>query len=140
MRLIGFVREGAGWIGRLEGSEVRPILPLSVFYEDVAAALRMPPGQALVPRASVVEVPPVPTGAKILCAGFNYVSRTAETRRALPERPDIFARWPNTLICHGAAAPLPFGEPRLDYEGELAAVIGREILHGDESDVEAAVL
>ncbi|WP_225897222.1 fumarylacetoacetate hydrolase family protein [Rhizobium phaseoli] len=69
---------------------------------------------------------PVPDPAKILCIGLNYNDHVAETGRALPTHPDIFAKFASTLIG-------PFDEiscsnitPNLDFEGELAIVIGKE--------------
>jgi 2-keto-4-pentenoate hydratase/2-oxohepta-3-ene-1,7-dioic acid hydratase in catechol pathway len=67
---------------------------------------------------------PIDRPQKIICVGLNYVDHAAEGSQQIPERPLLFAKWPNTLI--GAREPivLPSISAKVDYEGELAAVIG----------------
>jgi 2,4-didehydro-3-deoxy-L-rhamnonate hydrolase len=67
---------------------------------------------------------PIDRPQKIICVGLNYLDHAAEGSATLPERPLLFAKWPNTLI--GAREPivLPSISAKVDYEGELAAVIG----------------
>ena len=67
---------------------------------------------------------PIDRPQKIICVGLNYVDHAAEGSQGIPERPLLFAKWPNTLI--GAREPilLPSISAKVDYEGELAAVIG----------------
>lgn len=140
MRLIGFLRDGTPWMGRVEAGLVHPLRPIDAFYRDTAAALLAAPDGPPLSRATLVEVPPVPTGAKVICAGLNYRSHAAEAKREPPTVPDLFARWPSTLTVNGAAVPLPRNEPGLDWEGELAAVLAHDIRHGEDADVEAAIL
>jgi 2-keto-4-pentenoate hydratase/2-oxohepta-3-ene-1,7-dioic acid hydratase in catechol pathway len=85
-------------------------------------------GAAAPGDARVGEVrlgPPVPDPAKVLCVGLNYRDHVAETGRALPESPDIFCKFASTLV--GPADDLAVADvsPKLDYEGELAIVIGK---------------
>jgi 2-keto-4-pentenoate hydratase/2-oxohepta-3-ene-1,7-dioic acid hydratase in catechol pathway len=67
---------------------------------------------------------PIDLPQKIICVGLNYLDHAAEGSATVPERPLLFAKWPNTLI--GAREPivLPSISAKVDYEGELAAVIG----------------
>jgi 2-keto-4-pentenoate hydratase/2-oxohepta-3-ene-1,7-dioic acid hydratase in catechol pathway len=67
---------------------------------------------------------PIDRPQKIICVGLNYLDHAAEGSATPPERPLLFAKWPNTLI--GAREPivLPSISAKVDYEGELAAVIG----------------
>jgi 2-keto-4-pentenoate hydratase/2-oxohepta-3-ene-1,7-dioic acid hydratase in catechol pathway len=69
--------------------------------------------------------PPIPDPAKVLCVGLNYRDHVAETGRALPENPDVFSKFASSLV--GPADDLAVADvsPKLDYEGELAIVIGR---------------
>jgi 2-keto-4-pentenoate hydratase/2-oxohepta-3-ene-1,7-dioic acid hydratase in catechol pathway len=62
---------------------------------------------------------------KIVCVGLNYRDHAEEQGVALPERPLLFAKWPNTLIGSGEAIRLPAISSRVDYEAELGVVIGR---------------
>ncbi|MFE4959114.1 fumarylacetoacetate hydrolase family protein [Streptomyces sp. NPDC056653] len=61
----------------------------------------------------------------IVCAGSNYAGQIAEKQRPWPTQPALFLKAPNTLIGPGAAVIRPAGLQRLEYEGELAVVIGR---------------
>ena len=62
---------------------------------------------------------------KIVCVGLNYRDHAEEQGTALPERPLLFAKWPNTLIGDGEAIRIPTVTKRVDYEAELGVVIGR---------------
>ena len=62
---------------------------------------------------------------KIVCVGLNYRDHAEEQGTALPERPLLFAKWPNTLIGDGEAIRIPMVTKRVDYEAELGVVIGR---------------
>ena len=75
--------------------------------------------------ASVVLLPVIPNPAKILCVGHNYESHVKETGRAKADHPSIFTRFADTLIAHGQPIVRPRVSAHLDFEGELAIVIGR---------------
>jgi 2-keto-4-pentenoate hydratase/2-oxohepta-3-ene-1,7-dioic acid hydratase in catechol pathway len=62
---------------------------------------------------------------KIVCVGLNYRDHAEEQGVALPERPLLFAKWPNTLLENGAAIRIPAISQQVDYEAELGVVIGR---------------
>ena len=62
---------------------------------------------------------------KIVCVGLNYRDHAEEQGVALPERPLLFAKWPNTLIGNGDAIRIPPISKHVDYEAELGVVIGR---------------
>jgi 2-keto-4-pentenoate hydratase/2-oxohepta-3-ene-1,7-dioic acid hydratase in catechol pathway len=62
---------------------------------------------------------------KIVCVGLNYRDHAEEQGTALPERPLLFAKWPNTLIADGEAIVIPAISQNVDYEAELGVVIDR---------------
>ena len=66
---------------------------------------------------------------KIVCVGLNYRDHAEEQGVALPERPLLFAKWPNTLIGNGDAIRIPSISQNVDYEAELGVVTGR-LAHG----------
>jgi 2-keto-4-pentenoate hydratase/2-oxohepta-3-ene-1,7-dioic acid hydratase in catechol pathway len=68
----------------------------------------------------VIELP-----QKIVCVGLNYRDHAEEQGVALPERPLLFAKWPNTLLANGEAIRIPAISKQVDYEAELGVVIGR---------------
>jgi 2-keto-4-pentenoate hydratase/2-oxohepta-3-ene-1,7-dioic acid hydratase in catechol pathway len=61
---------------------------------------------------------------KIVCIGLNYRDHAEEQGAALPERPLLFAKWPNTLIADGDPIRIPGITEQVDYEAELGVVIG----------------
>jgi 2-keto-4-pentenoate hydratase/2-oxohepta-3-ene-1,7-dioic acid hydratase in catechol pathway len=70
--------------------------------------------------------PPIPDPEKILCMGLNYRDHAAETGMDLPERPLFFAKFRNSLIGpYDEIVPPAAANRRVDYEAELAVVIGR---------------
>ena len=75
----------------------------------------------------------ISTPQKIVCVGLNYRDHAEEQGTALPDRPLLFAKWPNTLIGDGRADPHPPDLQQVDYEAELGVVIG-----GRASGVSAA--
>jgi len=62
---------------------------------------------------------------KIVCVGLNYRDHAEEQGTELPERPLLFAKWPNTLIASGDPIRIPPISEKVDYEAELGVVIGR---------------
>jgi 2-keto-4-pentenoate hydratase/2-oxohepta-3-ene-1,7-dioic acid hydratase in catechol pathway len=83
------------------------------------------------PDAQLSEVeflPPVPRPEKIVCVGINYPERTAEykDKREQPKYPNLFVRFPDSLVGHQQALVRPKVSEKFDYEGEIVIVIGRE--------------
>jgi len=69
-------------------------------------------------------LPPVPDPRKIVCVGLNYHSHAAEQGAEAPETPTFFAKFPTCLAPTGAEVPLPRYSEKVDYEAEVAFVIG----------------
>ncbi|CAO5146616.1 putative hydrolase Bmul_3283/BMULJ_05242 [Frankia sp. AiPs1] len=78
-------------------------------------------------------VPPVRAGARILGMGLNYHDHAAETGLAVPKYPPLFARWTASLCFDGTPVPVPPAERGLDWEGELAVVVGAALTDVDEA-------
>ena len=70
-------------------------------------------------------LPPVPKPPKILCVGLNYDDHLEESGLKKPVYPEIFGRFATSLIAHGEPIRRPPESSALDYEAELAVVIGR---------------
>jgi 2-keto-4-pentenoate hydratase/2-oxohepta-3-ene-1,7-dioic acid hydratase in catechol pathway len=101
---------------------------------DVVAAAR--PDHAL---ASIEVAPTIPDPDKILCVGLNYRTHASEVGRDLPPHPSVFTRLHNTLVPHGAAIVRPRVSTNLDFEGELAVIIGRRCRHVPEAEALSAI-
>lgn len=80
------------------------------------------------PLAEAELLPPVGAPEKILCVGVNYANRNEEYRDGseLPKYPSLFMRTPGSFVGHGQPIVCPKVSTQLDYEGEIALVIGRE--------------
>lgn len=140
MRLTGVINEGDPWVAVVLDGGNAPVLPVSEFWSDLTAGLARAGEKT---AADVVDLPPavlVPPTAKVLCAGLNYVNHAAESKKELPAHPDVFARWASTLVTSGTSVPVPRTEPGLDWEGELAAVVGAELKDATPEEVEAAIV
>lgn len=84
--------------------------------------------------------PPVLSPRKIICVGLNYTDHAREVGKEAPDVPTLFAKVATTLV--GAREPLemPDVSTRVDWEAELAIVIGREIRNASAEEAEAAIL
>lgn len=81
-----------------------------------------------IPINAVELLPPVPEPSKILCVGVNYTDHREESGfSAVPEHPTIFTRFADTHVGHGVPIALPTLSNEIDYEGEVALIIGRPL-------------
>lgn len=79
-------------------------------------------------------LPVVPDPAKILCVGINYLSHVKETGRDVPSWPMIFTRFADSQTGHNNPIIRPAASHKLDFEGELAVVIGAPARHVKAAD------
>lgn len=79
--------------------------------------------------------PPIPAPEKIICIGVNYPDRNAEYKDGsdAPKYPSMFMRTPRSFVGHDTPLVRPRASQQLDYEGELAIVIGKPGRHIGES-------
>ena len=84
---------------------------------------------------AVTLLPPIPAPEKIICIGVNYPDRNAEYRdgQDAPKYPSMFMRTPRSFVGHDTPLVRPRASQQLDYEGELAIVIGKAGRHIPES-------
>jgi acylpyruvate hydrolase len=73
----------------------------------------------------LVARPVVPNPQRVICLGLNYRAHVDETGRELPTYPVLFVKWASSLLAAGAPIVLPPESEAVDYEAELAVVIGR---------------
>lgn len=95
------------------------------------------------PELGVAEayplLPPVPDAGRIFGIGWNYGEHCAEQNQKLPNCPAIFMMPPTALTAHKATVTRPTVTSQLDYEGELAVVIGKTISHATVENALEAV-
>jgi 2-keto-4-pentenoate hydratase/2-oxohepta-3-ene-1,7-dioic acid hydratase in catechol pathway len=86
------------------------------------------------PQGAVAILPPVPDPDKIVCIGLNYGKHAAETGMEPPAAPTIFGKYRNALAAPGATVTLPVTSSKVDYEAEVAFVVGRRAKDVAEAD------
>lgn len=84
--------------------------------------------------ADIAFLPVIPEPDKILCIGINYLSHVKETGREVPKYPMIFSRWADSQVGHNRPMIRPQASTKLDFEGELAVIIGRAGRHVKAAD------
>jgi 2-keto-4-pentenoate hydratase/2-oxohepta-3-ene-1,7-dioic acid hydratase in catechol pathway len=131
MAYVSFRRsDGSAGYGRIDGDHVIDFTTVPGAPADLKAAIAagvlatLNSGERL-PRANIVLLPVIPNPGKILCVGHNYESHRAETGRAKVDHPSIFTRFADTLLADGQPIIRPIVSTNLDFEGELAIVIGK---------------
>ncbi len=131
MAFISFRRpDGTPSYGRVRGDHVLDCGTVPGAPADLKAAIAAGSLDALVDgpalaRADVLLLPVIPNPGKILCVGHNYESHRQETGRAKVDHPSIFTRFADTLVADGQPIVRPTVSTDLDFEGELAIIIGR---------------
>ena len=146
MRLVTFAEDGVEKIGVRVGDDVFDVTKASeAFGGDMIGvikggsaakeALKTAAASAQArPLSSVKLLPPIPRPGKILCIGRNYAAHAAEGGAAPPTYPEVFVRFPSSLIAHGDPLVLPKASDKFDFEGELVMVIAKTGRHVAESD------
>ena len=85
------------------------------------------------PRSAVTLLAPIPDPDKIVCIGLNYGKHAAEGEMEVPDSPTIFGKYRNALTGPGATVRLPANSRKVDYEAEVAFVVGRRAKDVEEA-------
>jgi 2-keto-4-pentenoate hydratase/2-oxohepta-3-ene-1,7-dioic acid hydratase in catechol pathway len=80
---------------------------------------------SLVPSRDAYWFAPVPRPGKVICIGLNYRDHAKESNMPLPEKPVVFSKFSSAVIAPGEPVVIPAPSRQVDYEAELAVVIGR---------------
>ncbi len=146
MRLFSFEAQGQARIGVLKSAGAQEFIDLSVAAPslpgDMGALIAQPGGleaarqaAAQAPAAAVRSMaglrflPVVPRPGKIVCLGLNYADHAKEGGHARPEYPSFFMRGATSMTGHMEPIIRPRASTKLDYEAELAVVIGQRARH-----------
>ncbi|WP_213455069.1 fumarylacetoacetate hydrolase family protein [Rhizomonospora bruguierae] len=128
MRFISYRRSGRCRAGLLDGDSVVPLRGIDELGADTPIEALADPLLEEAGRVALADVtlrPVVPRPARIFCVGLNYREHVGETRREIPTYPVLFAKFAQSLIAAGDAIQLPVESAEVDYEAEVAVVIGR---------------
>jgi 2-keto-4-pentenoate hydratase/2-oxohepta-3-ene-1,7-dioic acid hydratase in catechol pathway len=142
MKLVTFEHEGDARVGALRETDVvdlrsawgtgdpAPLSLVSLLQGGPAAMARAravaeaAPAAARRPLASVRLLSPLPRPSKVLCVGLNYRDHAEETGQPIPKVPIFFTKAVTSVIGPGAPIVLPLDSEQVDYEAELAVVMG----------------
>ena len=132
--LISFLHNNAARFGRLDGETVTDLTAsfdgrfasLSDAANAGALAELYAADGASVALADVTLTAPLLSPGKIICVGVNFPDRNAEYKdgQSAPANPSLFIRFPGSFVGHGDDLRRPPESEQLDYEGEIAIVIG----------------
>ncbi len=135
MKLVTFSVAGkTGWGAVVEGGvvnlgaklatypDVRSLIAAGALQQAKAALAGAKPDFAL---DAITFLPPVTNPDKIICVGLNYDEHVRETKREKTEDPALFVRFANSQLGHLQPILIPLESDKLDYEGEIAVVIGK---------------
>ena len=134
MKLISFTRDGVPGFGYMSDDETR-VTDCSSKYASLREALEMGVldglGSIHGPDHAVEDIallPPITNAQKYFCIGVNYGGRNAEYKDGSepPKYPSVFMRSRESFVGHGTAVERPPESDKLDYEGEIVIVIGKE--------------
>jgi 2-keto-4-pentenoate hydratase/2-oxohepta-3-ene-1,7-dioic acid hydratase in catechol pathway len=92
------------------------------------------PNLPVVGLSSIHLSSPIPRPGKIICIGLNYRDHAEESGMPIPTSPIIFSKFSTSVIGSGDAIYIPKGSTQVDYEAELAVVIGRKAKNISASD------
>lgn len=149
MRLISFRKDGAEGIGARVNDD-GDVVELTHAYPDMEAFLAAgdaavaAAGEAIekaadedglrIPAAEIELLPPVPSPPKIVCVARNYGKHAAEAGLPVLEFPNLFIRFPRSLVADGGPIEAPKVSEQVDWEAELAVIIGKPGKHVAKED------
>jgi 2-keto-4-pentenoate hydratase/2-oxohepta-3-ene-1,7-dioic acid hydratase in catechol pathway len=156
MRLISYLREGRAAIGVVKSATATEFVDLGAtglaLSTDMATLLAAPgalavvkaaadaaPAHAVKPLAGITYLPVVPRPPKIICLGLNYADHAKEGGHAKPEYPSFFMRGATSQVAHHQPIIRPKASTKLDYEAELAVIIGSRARHLTKADALSCV-
>lgn len=134
MKLARYLIDGQDSCGYVDGHD--RVVDLGPTAATFARALERPAGpdgatpleRRVVGMDRLQWLPPVLPSSKVLCVGFNFQAHSTEVGTAVdtePPPPTLFSRFPDTFVGHDQPVRRPRASEELDWEGELAVVIGR---------------
>ncbi|MGP3534062.1 fumarylacetoacetate hydrolase family protein [Microbacterium sp. RD1] len=142
MKLASYVADGRSSYGVVADDEVidigsadpdRPTLRLALANDLEHVRQAVDARRTVYPLADVTLLPPVPDPGKILCIGVNYRDHREESGLSIaPQHPTVFTRFADTHVAHDHPIYLPRNSTELDYEGEVAVVLGHSIAQYEE--------
>jgi acylpyruvate hydrolase len=141
VRYASCARDGRRFAALVDGEAVRPLRGIAELGRDTPSEVLVDPplSDEVVPLAEVSLLPVVPHPGKIVCMGLNYREHVAEGVYEVPDYPVLFSKFSESLVAARAPIVLPPESSAVDYEAELAFVVGRTVRRGSGADALEAV-
>lgn len=130
MRYISFEQDGKALLGVRDGKQIRvlgeeTLEQLLARGVDLQTYGRDTESKGTVEEAGLKLLPPLRRPTKIICVGLNFADHTKESNFKQPDYPTIFLRLHTSLIAHNQPMIRPTVSDSLDFEGEIAVVLGK---------------
>lgn len=130
MRYVSVEHNGQATLGIREGDTIRllgneSLEALLARGADLRTYAQGQETSATLNAADAKFLPPLSRPPKIICVGLNYADHTKESRFEQPDYPTLFLRLHTSLVGHNSPILRPRASDSLDYEGELAAILGK---------------
>jgi acylpyruvate hydrolase len=123
----------------LDAADVGELLAAAQAAGSDPGAAPVRQGAAPVPLAEADFAPVVTSPSKIICVGLNYRTHIAETGRQMPEYPTLFTKFAETLMGPNDDLVIPSVSEKVDWEVELAVVVGAPVYRATEQQARAAI-
>lgn len=145
MKIASFTHQGQDSYGVVQGNQIIDLgsmkAVLGADLKEVIARNRLvelaDSDLSELPRLDIADItflPVIGNPGKILCIGINYATHVRETGRDMPTYPMIFTRFADSQTAHEQAILRPTASHKLDFEGELAVVIGKTARHVKQAE------
>jgi 2-keto-4-pentenoate hydratase/2-oxohepta-3-ene-1,7-dioic acid hydratase in catechol pathway len=145
MKIASFTYQGQDSYGVVQGNQIIDLgsmkAVLGADLKELIARNRLvelgESDLSELPRLDIADItfrPVIGNPGKILCIGINYATHVRETGRDMPTYPMIFTRFADSQTAHGQAILRPTASHKLDFEGELAVVIGKTARHVKQAE------
>ena len=131
------VRDGDDWVV-LDATDVGALVADPTWRDSVETALA-DAGATRIPVDGAALAAPIQRPAKIVCCGLNYHDHIVETGREIPQYPTLFAKFADTLTAPAADIVIE-GSAKVDWEAELAVVVGAPLSKATPAEAETAIL
>ncbi len=127
MKYLRFEYFGQAYWGITDGTSVLPIAAGDVNLDDVLArsTCDFTSSSKILNIDDIKFLPPILRSSKVICVGTNYLLHALETGKGLPKYPSLFLRHADSFTGHLSSIEFPSCSTELDYEAELAVVIGK---------------
>ena len=139
MRYVSFEKDGKALLGVRENGAIRTLGEVTLEQllakgTDLSTWAAQQKGGQIEAEEGLKLLPPLRRPPKLLCVGLNFRDHSAESNLAQPDYPSMFLRLHTSLVAHNAPIVRPRVSDSLDYEGEIAVVLGKGGRHIKKQD------